>query len=316
MERQSRTNRTFCQIPIVLLKMLHCPRDNSKFNKLKDATDHLINIHNFNELQHLKNATLCTPELLDALAKVDGSTNDTLLQLAQKNALNRVLQDQQEERQKGETLKLSCLFCPTKHLSRLQWFEHSFKKHDFNIGRPDNVVYLNEFIDLVKIELNDLSCICCHSRFSSRHLLLQHMRQKRHFRVDPKMSNFDKFYVVNYLPPENSSKDLNIGEESDKSDSGWSDLEDEIVLAQCVFCPLKFEAFACLDHLKNAHNYDLIKIQRVHHLDVYGTIRLINYARETKSNKVPPPSDVMWEDPKWLFPRIPDDALLTVIDEP
>ena len=61
------------------------------------------------------------------------------------------------------------------------------------------MVYVEELLDILEEKLDKLVCIYCEKVFKSREVLKEHMRKKNHKKINPRNSNYDKFYLVNYL---------------------------------------------------------------------------------------------------------------------
>lgn len=93
-----------------------------------------------------------------------------------------------------------------------------FTEHNFNIGLPDNLVHVNEFLDMLEAKLSryvwtypdhlsiliilcSLQCLYCEKTFTSPAVLRKHMRKKKHFKIASKNRQYDRFYVINYLEP-------------------------------------------------------------------------------------------------------------------
>ncbi|KAI9140204.1 C2H2 type zinc-finger-domain-containing protein [Paraphysoderma sedebokerense] len=117
----------------------------------------------------------------------------------QKEKLAEVLKIQEQERAEEAHLPRKCLFCKTVCDNRVSLFKHMFTTHSFNIGLPDNIVYVNHFLDLLSEKLANLQCLYCERTFKSSAVLRKHMRKKRHFRISPKNKDYDRFYIINYL---------------------------------------------------------------------------------------------------------------------
>lgn len=49
-----------------------------------------------------------------------------------------------------------------------------------------------------------LICIYCEKTFKDRMVLKEHMRKKFHKYINPNNKTYDKFYIGNYLKPEES----------------------------------------------------------------------------------------------------------------
>ena len=87
---------------------------------------------------------------------------------------------------------------------------------------------------------------------------------------------------------------------------------------------------ACLDHCESKYGWDLRELGRTLHLDIYGSIRIVNYLRKEVKAKRAELDDAalikhlqepflngarpaLLEDDAFLFPVIEDDALLTAL---
>ena len=69
----------------------------------------------------------------------------------------------------------------------------------------------------------------------------------------------------------------------DENDEDWIEMcEDEPQQSVlCLFCSETFpSAEATYGHCKATHGFDIRKIQKVHRLDCFGYIKLINYVRK------------------------------------
>ncbi|ORZ37244.1 C2H2 type zinc-finger-domain-containing protein, partial [Catenaria anguillulae PL171] len=138
-----------------------------------------------------------------------------------KAKLTEVLKIQDKERHTEAHLPRKCLFCKTVADNRASLFRHMFTVHSFNIGLPDNLVYVSHFLDLLSDKLARLQCLYCERTFKSSAVLRKHMRKKRHFRISPRNHEYDRFYVVNYLEPGKNWETLTNAEkyfESDEDD--------------------------------------------------------------------------------------------------
>ncbi|CAJ0608082.1 unnamed protein product [Cylicocyclus nassatus] len=68
-----------------------------------------------------------------------------------------------------------------------------------NLGSPDNLVFVTEYIEHLKDKLTRNECIYCEKTFGDRNVLMDHMRKRNHREVNPKNHYYDKFYIINYL---------------------------------------------------------------------------------------------------------------------
>ncbi|KAL7746329.1 hypothetical protein RI367_008337 [Sorochytrium milnesiophthora] len=135
------------------------------------------------------------------LGQDDDGQDKQLRQRLTKDKLAEVLKVQEKERKEEAHLPRKCLFCKTVCDSRSALFKHMFSVHSFNIGLPDNLVYVSHFLDTLSEKLSNLQCLYCERTFKSSAVLRKHMRKKRHFRISPRNKEYDRFYVVNYLEP-------------------------------------------------------------------------------------------------------------------
>lgn len=126
-------------------------------------------------------------------------------------------------------------------------------------------------------------------------------------------------------------EDDNSGSEMDQDldirpDSpGWEDVEPsedvEALHVNCLICDEIFnDAGVMLDHCRSEHSFDFLEIRRLHNLDFYSTIKLINYIRtEVKDGRPPDIPDLadasLWADERYLQPVMDEDALLFSLDD-
>jgi len=217
------------------------------------------------------------------------------LQLAK---LEHVLAVQEKERNNAE-FKRACFFCRMEFEgSHSKLLDHMAFDHNFSVGQPHNLVYVEKLLDILEEKLEKLVCIYCEKIFKSREVLKEHMRKKNHKKINPRDSNYDKYYLVNYLEFgkswEKSSKDksdkpfededLPTGFDSDRSDEGnendWSDWRGNLSGAVCLFCPANYTDFSdILNHMNIVHFFDYGKLKSSLSLNFYQQIKLINYVR-------------------------------------
>lgn len=122
-----------------------------------------------------------------------------------------MLKIQECERQReldGPNLKPEqCLFCMKNYSGYAQLFDHLHLEHHLKIGLPQNLVMIGEYFKVLRDLLKRNICVYCERTFPDPMTLRRHMRKKKHFQVNPRNPLYDKFYIANYLDPEN---DLNI----------------------------------------------------------------------------------------------------------
>ncbi|KAJ1972005.1 hypothetical protein H4R35_004922 [Dimargaris xerosporica] len=274
-----------------------------------------------------------------------------LRKLLQKEKLDEILATQERERQTDAKQPRKCLFCRHTCDNRAVLFRHMFVEHSFNIGLPDNLVNVSEFLAILEDKLANLKCLYCEKTFTSAAVLRKHMRKKKHFKISSRNRVYDRFYVVNFLEPgKNWESFENEVYESDEDGAGrrddsWEDWEEAVTEpTMCLFDQVMEDSpIAICEHMKHAHGFDLPAIRQAHHLDFYKTVTLINYVRRQASlgicvgcdanvggltqladhmtangcfAKLPPGlSHPIWADPQYLFPTYEDDPLLIWVDD-
>ncbi|KAG4083180.1 hypothetical protein H8356DRAFT_1284020 [Neocallimastix lanati (nom. inval.)] len=271
----------------------------------------------------------------------------SIRQELQREKLNEMLMIQDGER-KDTNKPRKCLFCKKVVNERINYFQHMFTEHNFNIGLPDNIVNIDEFLYILQTKLNSLQCLYCEKVFKSNAVLRKHMRKKKHFKINSKNHIYDKFYIINYLEPgKNWENFVNDKYESDEEkDDEWDDWDDEVENepTMCLFDEYVANSIEeALNHMKKEHNFDFYEIQKSYGLDFYQCIMLINYIRrqtsllkcfscletfenmddlsshlKEKNHYTSIPSkdtENSWNDVKYMLPTYDDDPLLHGFDE-
>jgi hypothetical protein len=139
---------------------------------------------------------------------------------------------------------VKCLFCDetfsgTWH-DYLQWL---FERHRFNPGRPFNLVFIPELVELLRETFKSKSCVYCGEMFQTQKQLQTHLKKKGHMRI-PDRRMFDRYYLVNYLEPGQTWRDVvadGDGEEDDGDlEEKLRDFEDDCVVeeTECLICDL------------------------------------------------------------------------------
>lgn len=212
--------------------------------------------------------------------------------------LEAVLTQHQFERT-DQTYSRKCLFCRDvmTGTNRASFLEHLFNQHFLNLGRPTNLVYINELIDDVEDKLNRLICLFCSKVFKDRSSLKDHMRKKGHKRINPKNETFDKYYLINYKKElkEEGARDKTTGgskdqvqalvaehsrvfQTADGTDSDWSDWEGDPESISCLFCAHTELKFGLLKtHIHKEHSLDLDN--ELADLSFYQKVKVVNYIR-------------------------------------
>lgn len=77
-----------------------------------------------------------------------------------------------------------------------------------------------------------LQCIFCEKTFKNYHVLREHMRKKKHLKLNPRNSTYDKFFLVNYLEDtikksevEDSDENEHNSEENSEENEGEEEKE-------------------------------------------------------------------------------------------
>jgi len=211
--------------------------------------------------------------------------------------LEEVLSCQQRERE-DRTFNRQCLFCRYRTKgNRAKLVHHLYTIHHLNLGSPDNLVFVSEYLDVLEGKLKRNECIYCEKTFPDHPTLSEHMRKKQHREVNPKNNYYDRFYVINYLElgkkwlevlaedfEDNTPSFLDSDEEEEEESwNEWQeDAEDENdMTAVCLFCDDAYqEATKLLEHMKETHQYDLKNIFSEGHFAFYDRVKFINYIRK------------------------------------
>ena len=130
----------------------------------------------------------------------DRLTEDKELRMhLQWKRLENVLQVQEKERN-NNSFKRSCFFCRTVFEgSSAKLLNHMCYDHNFSVGQPHNLVFIEELLDILENKLDSLVCIFCEKVFKTRDVLKEHMRKKNHKKINPRNADYDKYYLINYL---------------------------------------------------------------------------------------------------------------------
>lgn len=211
--------------------------------------------------------------------------------------LEEVLSCQQRERE-DRTFNRQCLFCRYRTKgNRAKLVHHLYTIHHLNLGSPDNLVFVSEYLDVLEGKLKRNECIYCEKTFPDHPTLSEHMRKKQHREVNPKNNYYDRFYVINYLELgkkwlEVLAEDFEdntptfVDSEEEEEEESWNewqeDAEDENEMtAVCLFCDEAYqEAPKLLSHMNEEHHYDLKSIFAEGHLKFYDRVKFINYIRK------------------------------------
>ena len=152
----------------------------------------------------------------------------------QMRKLQHVLDIQEGERNDYSSFNRCCLFCRSNFqgVSHSKLFDHMAFEHNFSVGKPDNLVYINDLLDVLEDKLEKMVCIYCEKVFKSREVLKEHMRKKNHKKINPRNIAYDKFYIVNYLEFGKSWKEVSKEreahpyEDEEELPSGFDEFDD------------------------------------------------------------------------------------------
>jgi hypothetical protein len=271
----------------------------------------------------------------------DNEEDNRLREKLQKRKLVEILKIQEDERNSSAKQRRKCLFCKVVSGNRQALFKHMFLEHNFNIGLADNLVMVDEFLDVLNHKLHCLSCLYCEKVFKTRNVLRTHMRKKKHFKINPKNSLYDKYYVVNYLEKGNveSPPDSDESDKEEKSSDDWDDWEDEPQTIKCFFDEERFLTMdEVLNHLKMNHSFDLQELLE-ENVDFYSKVKIVNFIRScAASTKCISCSEVFdnvpcmerhmknehtgkrklhpsWNSSKFMFPVLENDAMLCSLED-
>ncbi|KAJ1845119.1 hypothetical protein LPJ70_002647 [Coemansia sp. RSA 2708] len=267
----------------------------------------------------------------------------------QKAELEEVLRVQGEERRNEAQEPRKCLFCKLVCADRADLFRHGYREHSFNIGLPDNLVHVNEFLAILEGRLAAQQCLYCEKTFTSAAVLRKHMRKKKHFKISSHNRLYDRFYVVNFIEPGKSWEAIETENAQSDNDDGapeeWSDWSDraEQPAQSLLDDHLAASANDCWTYMQREYGFDIHALRAEHGLDFYKTVVLLNSIRRATQARtcfacseqfdsgtvltahfkqaggahlVPPPADAeLWNDKSLLRPALDNDPLLMAFDD-
>lgn len=265
----------------------------------------------------------------------------------QMKRLEWVIEQQMKEREDNKFTK-GCLFCRLQITgTRAEYITHLSTKHNLQLGRPQNLVFIDKLIDKIEQKLESLQCIYCEKVFKDRNVLKEHMRKKLHKRINPDNKDYDHFYIVNYIEMGKNWKDkhtpmrpLSRRESSGSDDAAdWSDWKDEAEVAiVCLFCNHSVSSWSdIMEHMTTEHSFSYEA--NTAHLDFYQQVKLVNYIRRQiyccqcitcsaefatrddlmqhmkQEKHLTMPSQDLWNQPEYFFPTYENDAFLCQLDD-
>lgn len=217
----------------------------------------------------------------------------------QKKTIEKVLVRHQFERTDNNFVR-GCLYCRSEvEPTRYQFVEHLFSKHFLQLGKPENLVFIDELIDFIEEKLTNLICLYCEKVFKDRATLKEHMRKKGHKRINPENKVYDRFFMCNYKmkgtqkklqerkfynPKVSQKKQQETQAEEatifNSHDSDWSDWEDrdQKIEIMCLFCSHNESEFEKLtSHMNNVHRFSFDEVTK--YLSFYQKVKLVNFIR-------------------------------------
>ena len=270
----------------------------------------------------------------------------------QMSRLEQVLELQERER-RDDSFSRTCLFCRSVINGRAgDFLNHMAKDHNFNVGHPHNLVFINELIDVLEDKLENFICFFCEGVFKNRDVLKEHMRKKGHKKINPRNTAYDKYYLVNYLEMgkkwnaggNHEEDELPTGFESDSSteqEATWSDWKGDAAGAVCLFCAVSYaDMDELFTHMTSIHDFDFNHIRNSLKLSFYRQVKLVNYIRRqvhlkrcifcfdsfedstallkhaADEDHMKVPEDTSeWDQPDYYFPTFENDNLLHRLDD-
>ncbi|KGG51053.1 hypothetical protein DI09_46p30 [Mitosporidium daphniae] len=206
-----------------------------------------------------------------------GQLADALIRFKLEHSLLSCLLKQQKEDLCAPLEHEKCFICnEAAGQSYPEYLAHLDKSHGLVLGKAYNLVFLPEFIAVLRNRLlKNLCCIFCDNCFESVDAVKTHMQGKRHARINPLDTSFDKYYLINY-----QDDNWHGAVDSDSSWGEWQESDTEKI--KCLFDDQDFNDFDDLfeGHLPEIHGLDLKKISRQSLHSFYDLVKIINYLRE------------------------------------
>lgn len=232
--------------------------------------------------------------LLSDIVPKDKQLREDLL----KKTIDKALARHQFERVDDAFIR-GCLYCRNSlETTRYSYVEHLFSKHFLQLGKPGNLVFIDELIDLIEDKLTNLVCIYCEKIFKDRPTLKEHMRKKGHKRINPENKAYDRFFMCNYKMKETQPKvterkffnpkapprsqkcrkeEATVFDSDDNDWSDWQDRDQELEII-CLFCPLMENDFdAITSHMTQTHQFNFDEVTC--DMSFYQKVKLVNYIR-------------------------------------
>jgi len=159
-------------------------------------------------------------------------------------------------------------------------FDHLVEDHNFNVGHPDNLVFVHDFLDEIEEKLNSLRCLFCENLFTDWDAMKEHMRKKGHKQLNPDSKHYDRYYLVNYLEHGRtfrSAEPVHVSWENEERDT--SDWIEGSECLHCLFCSETRDEFEELSqHLEKSHHFSFSLISS---WPFYKKVKFVNYVRKS-----------------------------------
>ncbi|KAJ8047322.1 hypothetical protein HOLleu_06296 [Holothuria leucospilota] len=271
--------------------------------------------------------------------------DNELRQKLQMKRLEYILKTQQRERQ-DEAFSARCLFCQELYSgNRSKLFNHMARDHNFNVGLPDNLVFTEEFIKVLRQKMDNLQCLYCEKIFRDKVAIREHMRKKQHRKLNPQNKAYDKYYVINYLEMGKGWQVVQAeqdGSQMEPENESWDDWQETAgATAVCLFCDYRASATKkLLEHMHDEHRFNLNGIKTTFGLNFYKQLKLVNYLRRrihqkmcfschqvfsshnalishmTSSKHIQDlPESSEWDQPQYYIPTYENDSLLFGLED-
>ena len=182
--------------------------------------------------------------------------------------------------------------------TRHDFVQHLKDDHCIKLGDPDDLVNIEQLLDLLESQLTSNQCFHCGGFYPSG--VIAHFRQELEARrgrrkflyVSEHMTEFDRFYLVNYLEPGRSWKEMlkertlpscliSADDENETENfSGWREKDRP---GACLFCPdARYGIKRVFEHMKAEHGFDFEAVTS--EMEYFSVVRMVNYVRRTAAH--------------------------------
>jgi hypothetical protein len=284
-------------------------------------------------------------EIEPSISQIGGpedTADQDLRHRLQTERLQDILDKQQRERELYFKVPGVCLFCPEVSTDKYSLLSHMYREHFFNIGQLDNLVMVEEFLQLLRVKIEQNECIYCEKQFPDKIILKKHMRCKGHYKINSHNNTYDRFYIVNYMLPGATWHDLaadlaDLNVDSMEEDGDWEGLDEPVDMkTACLLCEhQESDPELILKHMEDSHSFKLCSCFS----EFYDGIKIVNFMRiswrdcrcafcsetfgdsdslcahfESCSSKREGKVNAEWKNSEFLFPFYEDDNLLSILE--